>query len=54
MSKKIVIIDYGIGNVKSMCNAFFSIGYKSELTSHKQTILNADAVVLPGVGAYNK
>ena len=54
MSKKIVIIDYGIGNVKSMYNAFFNIGLKPELTSDKQTILNADAVVLPGVGAFNK
>jgi glutamine amidotransferase len=54
MSKKIVIIDYGIGNVKSMYNAFYNIGLKPELTSDRQTILNADAVVLPGVGAYNK
>jgi glutamine amidotransferase len=53
-NKKIVIIDYGIGNVKSMYNAFFNLGYKPELTSDKQTILNADAVVLPGVGAFNK
>ena len=54
MSKKIVIIDYGIGNVKSMYNAFYNIGLKPELTSDKQIILNADAVVLPGVGAFNK
>lgn len=53
-NKKIVIIDYGIGNVKSMYNAFFNIGFKPELTSDKQTILNADAVILPGVGAFNK
>lgn len=54
MSKKIVIIDYGIGNVKSMYNAFFNIGLEPKLTSDKQIILNADAVVLPGVGAFNK
>lgn len=54
MSKKIVIIDYGIGNVKSMYNAFYNIGFKPELTSDKQSILNADAVVLPGVGAFSK
>ena len=53
-NKKIVIIDYGIGNVKSMYNAFFNIGIKPEVTFDKQTILNADAVVLPGVGAFNK
>jgi glutamine amidotransferase len=54
INKKIVIIDYGIGNVKSMCNAFYNIGLMPELTSNKKTILNADAVVLPGVGAFNK
>jgi len=54
MSKKIVIIDYGIGNIKSMYNAFYNIGFKPELTSDNRTILNADAVVLPGVGAFSK
>ena len=53
-TKKVVIIDYGIGNVKSMCNAFYNIGVEPILTADKQTILNADALVLPGVGAFQK
>jgi glutamine amidotransferase len=53
-NNKIVIIDYGIGNVKSMYNAFFNIGLKTELTCDQHSILNADAVILPGVGAFNK
>ncbi|MDP1844449.1 MAG: imidazole glycerol phosphate synthase subunit HisH [Sediminibacterium sp.] len=53
-TKKVVIIDYGIGNVKSMCNAFYNIGVEPILTADKQTILNANALVLPGVGAFQK
>lgn len=52
--KKIVIIDYGIGNVKSMYNAFACIGIEPILTADKKAILEADALVLPGVGAFNK
>lgn len=50
--KKIVVIDYGIGNVKSMINALESIGVDALLTFDKQKIMNADAIILPGVGAF--
>ncbi len=50
--KKIVVIDYGIGNVKSMVNAFDKIGVNALLTNNKAAILDADAVILPGVGAF--
>ena len=53
-NKKVVIIDYGIGNVKSMYNAFLNIGVKPIVTSEKKLILDADAAVLPGVGAFKK
>jgi len=49
---KIVIIDYGIGNVRSMLNAFYHLGYQPLLTRDKESILNAAAVILPGVGAF--
>jgi glutamine amidotransferase len=49
---EIVVIDYGIGNVKSMINALEKVGAKATLTNDKETILNADAVILPGVGAF--
>lgn len=48
----IAIIDYGIGNLHSVLNAFKSIGYEACITSDKDVILNADKVVLPGVGAF--
>jgi len=48
----IAIIDYGVGNLGSVEKAFQYIGYKAEVTSDKNTVLGADAIVLPGVGAY--
>lgn len=48
----IAIIDYGVGNLRSVEKAFEFIGSKAEITSDRDLILNADAVVLPGVGAF--
>lgn len=53
INSNIVIIDYGIGNVKSIANAFESIGVDTKLSSNKDEILSADALVLPGVGAFS-
>jgi glutamine amidotransferase len=48
----IAIIDYGMGNLKSVCKAFLSLGLSATITSDPQEILAADKVVLPGVGAF--
>jgi len=48
----IAIIDYGLGNLKSVEKAFHHLGSEAVITSDKDIILNADAVVLPGVGAF--
>lgn len=48
----IAIIDYGIGNLHSVLNAFKTIGYDACITSDRDVILSADKVVLPGVGAF--
>lgn len=50
---KIVIIDYGAGNIKSIQFAFKRLGYDAILTSDAQTILQADKVIFPGVGEAN-
>ena len=50
---KIVIIDYGIGNVKSIINAFENQGTKTILSRDRDIILGADGVILPGVGAFS-
>ena len=49
----IVLIDYGIGNIKSIKNAFDVSGVKVVLSREKDVILNADGVILPGVGAFS-
>ncbi len=52
MSKKILIIDYGMGNLHSVKNAFDFIGADSMLSSNLSDFENADALLLPGVGAF--
>ena len=48
----IAIIDYGAGNLQSVKNAFKHIGTEAVITGEKSEITAADAVVLPGVGAF--
>ena len=53
-SKKIVIIDYGMGNLRSVFNKFRRMGYTSEISSDKDVIRKADILILPGVGHFAK
>ena len=46
----IAIIDYDTGNLRSVCNALDRIGAEYVLTDSPEVILNADRVLLPGVG----
>lgn len=48
----IAIIDYDAGNVKSVEKALLSLGEDAALTRDAETILGADGVILPGVGAF--
>ena len=48
----IALIDYGAGNVESVAKALRHLGKPVELTSDADFIRKADAVVLPGVGAF--
>ena len=48
----IAIIDYDAGNIKSVEKAFLALGENIVLTRDKETLLNADGVVLPGVGSF--
>ncbi len=48
----IAIIDYGMGNLASVKNAFLKLGYEAYTTSRPDEILAAEKVVLPGVGAF--
>lgn len=53
MSKKIVIIDYQLGNLFSVNQALKKVGLKTLVSSDPNDINNADALVLPGVGAFS-
>ena len=48
----IAIIDYGVGNLFSVCSSFKKIGAEAVVTSDKRVIENADRILLPGVGAF--
>ncbi len=47
---KIVIIDYGAGNVQSVLFALERLGFKGNVTNDWNTIKSADKVIFPGVG----
>jgi glutamine amidotransferase len=48
----IAVIDYGVGNLKSVQKAFEFLGYEAQVTDDKNRIDNASHVILPGVGAF--
>lgn len=50
----IAIVDYGIGNIKSVVKAFNYLGVRAELTGDPSLIAGAQGVVLPGVGAFGE
>ena len=50
--KKVVIIDYQLGNLYSVKQACDTVGMNVIVTSNKEDVLAADALVLPGVGAF--
>lgn len=47
---KLVILDYGAGNIQSIIFAVERLGYKAVLTDNVSEILAADKVIFPGVG----
>lgn len=52
MSSKITVIDYGVGNLLSVCRALEHCGVSVEVVSSGAKILDASHLVLPGVGAF--
>jgi glutamine amidotransferase len=49
---KIVIIDYGMGNLRNVQKGFEWVGFEAKVTRSKKEIGGASAIVLPGVGAF--
>jgi glutamine amidotransferase len=52
MSKKIVIVDYGLGNLYSIEQACNQLGYSTIFSSNSKDILGASNLILPGVGSF--
>ncbi len=52
--KSVTIIDYNMGNLTSVVNAFSSIGSTVHIAKSGADLLHADRVVLPGVGAFGE
>ena len=48
----VTIIDYGMGNLRSVKNMIRYLGYDSEITNSPEKIANADKLILPGVGHF--
>ena len=49
----IAIVDYGMGNLRSVQKGFERVGYPAEVTREPGKIVSARGVVLPGVGAFH-
>ena len=49
---RIAVVDYGVGNLKSVTNAMDYLGLKTLITSDAKELKLADAIILPGVGAF--
>lgn len=49
---KILIVDYGMANLRSVQKAFEAVGHAAEISSDPNQIATAAKVVLPGVGAF--
>jgi glutamine amidotransferase len=52
MSKSITIIDYGMGNLRSVQKGFEKVGFDARVTDDPVVAAQADRLVLPGVGAF--
>lgn len=53
VKNSIVIIDYGLGNLYNLRKAFQKAGSDAVISDRKSDIINADKIVLPGVGAFS-
>ena len=48
----IAIVDYGVGNLFSLCSSFAAVGADAVVTADPAVIRAADKIILPGVGAF--
>jgi glutamine amidotransferase len=46
------IVDYGMGNIRSVCNAVEHLGFECRVLSTPESLTESDRIVLPGVGSF--
>uniref|UniRef100_A0A7S1ABT4 Glutamine amidotransferase domain-containing protein n=1 Tax=Noctiluca scintillans TaxID=2966 RepID=A0A7S1ABT4_NOCSC len=51
-SREVVVVDYGAGNVQSVCNAIIALGLRVRRAQEPDDINHAQRIVFPGVGAF--
>jgi imidazole glycerol-phosphate synthase subunit HisH len=51
-ARRLLIVDYGMGNIGSVCNALDLLGGPYLVSNRRQDLSSADAIILPGVGAF--
>lgn len=49
---QVVIVDYGMGNIRSVLNKIHRAGYEAQVSYEKEVISHADKLILPGVGHF--
>jgi glutamine amidotransferase len=54
MNQKIIVIDYGAGNLWSIASALRYLGKKFDFSNNPGEIIKADTIILPGVGSFRK
>ena len=54
MTAPVCIVDYGMGNIASVRNALSALGIAATVSSARKDLEQADAIVLPGVGAFGE
>ena len=52
MVEMLVIVDFGMGNLRSVLRRVEKLGYKALLTSSPEDVEKADKIILPGVGSF--
>ena len=48
----VAVVDYGMGNLRSVYNAVDLLGYEAEIINQPDDLLSFDRVILPGVGSF--
>ena len=51
---RVNIVDYGMGNVQSVRNALELLGCEVQVSADPAALFSADALILPGVGAFGE